>query len=101
MSFYCRLTAPYWGLPPSEETTGHWQMVHRVPIGPRRTLFFPAFTGPARQPSCQPNRQRRSVARFAQTGGRAVAVDLQPGNAQTRNPVRFDRVLPGEEFFNR
>ena len=70
---------------------------HRAAENP----FFPSIYGSGSAAFLQPNRQRRSVARFAQTGGRAVAVDLQPGNAQARNPVRFDRVLPGEEFFNR
>src|SRR6266404_2195150 len=46
-------------------------------------------------------RERGSVAGFSQPGGRGVAVDLQPGDAQTCDPVGFDRALPGEEFLYR
>src|SRR4051812_22620698 len=32
---------------------------------------------------------------------RGIAVDLQPGDAQSGNAVPFDRALPGHEFLDR
>src|ERR1700736_3800219 len=46
-------------------------------------------------------RGRGSVAGFGQPSGRGVAVDLQPGDAQTRDAVGFDRALPRKEFLYR
>src|SRR5271165_3820385 len=43
----------------------------------------------------------RSITRFGEPSGRCIAVDLQPGHAQTCDPVGFDRTLPGEEFLYR
>jgi len=42
-----------------------------------------------------------SVARLRQPSGRSVAVDLQPGDTQTRDAVRLYRALPSEEFLDR
>src|SRR5260370_35307449 len=40
-----------------------------------------------------------SKTRFGQPRGRRVAIDLQSGHPQTRDPVGVDRALPSEEFF--
>src|SRR5437016_4549177 len=45
--------------------------------------------------------EQRSVTRFGKPGGGSVAVDLQPGHAQTCDPVSFDGTPPSEEFFYR
>src|SRR5438874_151272 len=42
-----------------------------------------------------------SVARLCKRSGRGVAVDLQPGDAQTRDAVSLNRALPSKEFFDR
>jgi hypothetical protein len=55
-----------------------------------------ACSSPHRAP-----KERGSVAGLGQPSGRGVAVDLQPGDAQTRDPVVFDRALPGEELLYR
>ena len=42
---------------------------------------------------------KRSKTRFGQPRGRRVAIDLQSGHPQTRDPVGVYRALPSEEFF--
>ena len=44
--------------------------------------------------------EKSSKTRFGQPSGRGIAIDLQSGNPQTRDPVGIDRALPSEEFFD-
>jgi hypothetical protein len=43
--------------------------------------------------------EKSSKTRFGQPRGRSVAIYLQSGHPQTRDPVGIDRALPSEEFF--
>src|SRR5437868_13835607 len=43
--------------------------------------------------------EKYSKTRFGQPCGGSVAIDLQSGHPQTRNPVSIDRALPSKEFF--
>jgi hypothetical protein len=43
--------------------------------------------------------EKSSITRFGQPSGRSVAIDLQSGHSQTRDPVGIDSALPSEEFF--
>jgi len=54
--------------------------------------------------SARPMMARQSAhrsARRGQPGGRCIAVDLQPCNAQTSDAMGLDRALPGSEFLGR
>src|SRR5271167_1572587 len=44
--------------------------------------------------------ENSSKTRFGEPSGRSVAIDLQSGYPQTRDPVGIDRALPGEELFD-
>src|ERR1700721_1496952 len=43
--------------------------------------------------------EKSSVTRFGQPSRRRIAIDLQWGHPQTRDPVGIDGALPSEEFF--
>src|SRR5438128_9313131 len=46
-------------------------------------------------------RSRSSVTRLCQPSGGSIAIDLQSGDAQARDPMGLNRALPSEEFLYR
>ena len=43
--------------------------------------------------------EKSSITRFGQPSRRCIAIDLQSGHPQTRDPVGIDSALPCKEFF--